>query len=260
MSTLYPIDQGLLTCCLENTFERFRQGARATDGRLIVERDGLLLIAAEDQPWITAATVMRMPVDPAAVLDRAQSFFAKRRLAWRLTAAGEVADAIAPAAESIGLAPGETMPGMALTPLAGEVPAVPGLMIREVRDATELEHFNVTSASGFGDAAELFRRLYPAHLLGRPGPTLYLGYLDGGPVATAVRITSHGIAGVGGVSTIPAARRRGIGEAITRYAALDGLADGCRASFLQATEMGFGLYERMGYRHVIDFRAWESPS
>src|SRR5688500_8576018 len=133
MTTLHHIDPSLLIRCLENTFERFRQGARATDGRLIVERDGLLLIAAEDQPWITAATMTRMPADPAATLHQAQSFFAEHGLAWRLTAAGDVADAIAPAAESIGLVLGETLPGMLLSPLADEAPVAPGLAIRDVR-------------------------------------------------------------------------------------------------------------------------------
>jgi GNAT superfamily N-acetyltransferase len=257
MSTLHPVDQSLLARCLENTFERFRQAARATDGRLLVEGDGLLLIAAEGLPWLTIAAMTRMPADPAATLRRAQAFFAERGLAWGLTAAGDVAEAVAPAAEAIGLTPGERMPGMLLTPLAGQVPAVPGLTFREVRDAAALDTFNATSGAGFGGEEHLYRRLYQPQMLGRPGSTLYLGYLDGEPVATAVRITSHGIAGIGGVSTVPAARRRGIGEAITRHAALAGLPDGCRASFLQATEMGFDLYRRMGYRHVIDFHTWE---
>ncbi|MGE0542961.1 MAG: GNAT family N-acetyltransferase [Dehalococcoidia bacterium] len=257
MSTLHPVDQSLLARCLENTFERFRQAARATDGRLLVEGDGLLLIAAEGLPWLTIAAMTRMPPDPMATLRRAQAFFAERGLAWGLTAAGDVAEAVAPAAEAVGLTPGEHMPGMLLAPLVGEVPVVPGLTIREVRDAADLDTFNATSGDGFGGGEHLYRLLYQPQMLDRPGSTLYLGYLDGEPVATALRITGHGIAGIGGVSTIPAARRRGIGEAITRHAALDGLADGCRASFLQATAMGFDLYQRMGYRHVIDFHTWE---
>jgi ribosomal protein S18 acetylase RimI-like enzyme len=258
MSTPHPIDQGLLTRCLENTFERFRQAARATNGRLIVEGDGLLLIAAEGLPWITGATLTRMPDDPAATLRRAAAFFAERGLTWGLTAAGEVAEAIAPSAAALGLAPGERLPGMALTPLAGDVPHVPGLAIHAVRDTTSLNQFYTTSAVGFGEGEELFPLVYPSLVLQRPDLTLYLGFLDGEPVATAVRITCHGIAGIGGVSTVPSARRRGIGEAITRRAALDGAAEGCRASFLQASAMGFDLYERMGYRHVIDFQTWES--
>jgi GNAT superfamily N-acetyltransferase len=248
----------LLTRCIENVTERSRRSARAIDGWVLIEGSGLLLIAADGMPWITGATITRVPSDPAATLARAASFFEERALNWGLTAAGAVADTISPAAEAHGLARGERRPGMLLMPIGGEPPLVPGLEIREVRDPAMLAAFIATSAAGFGGDASLFALMYQPSALSVPDHTLYLGLLDGAPVATAVRVTSHRIAGIGGVSTIPAARRRGIGEAITRRAALDGLAEGCLASFLQASEMGYGLYERMGFRHVIDFHTWEA--
>ena len=260
MTPLPNTDSMLLTRCLENTFERFRRSARAADDRLLVEKDGLLLIAADGLPWITNATVTRVPRDPTATLARASTFFAERALGWGLKAAGEAAAAIAAAAEAAGLVPGERLPGMLLMPLAGEPPAVPDLEIRVVRDPRELAAFNATSATGFGGGEDQFALIYQPAVLDAPDSTLYLGYLEGAPVATAVRNTSHRIAGIGGVSTIPAARRRGIGEAITWRAALDGVAEGCIASFLESTEMGYSLYERMGYRRVIDFHTWEAPA
>lgn len=202
----------------------------------------------------------RVPRDPTAALTRARAFFAERSLGWGLKAAGEAAAAIAPAAEAAGLVPGERLPGMLLMPLAGEPPAVPGLEIRVVQDPQALAAFNATSAMGFGGGEDQFARIYQLAVLAAPDSTLYLGYLEGVPVATAVRNTSHRIAGIGGVSTIPSARRHGIGEAITWRAALDGVAEGCIASFLESTEMGYGLYQRMGYRHVIDFHTWEAPA
>jgi GNAT superfamily N-acetyltransferase len=148
---------------------------------------------------------------------------------------------------------------MVLVPLEGDLPHIPGLVIEPVRDAEALDVFTVTSSYGFEGGEELFHRMYPPSALAVPDHTLYVGYLDGVPVATAVRGTSHRIAGIGGVSTVPAARRRGIGEAITARAALDGQAEGCIAAFLGATQMGYPLYERMGYRHVIDFQIWTPP-
>jgi predicted GNAT family acetyltransferase len=76
------------------------------------------------------------------------------------------------------------------------------------------------------------------------------------PVATAMRFSSHRIAGVFNVSTIPEYRRRGIGEAMTWRAAVDGLAEGCIASALQASEMGLPIYQRMGYRQVLTYQVW----
>ena len=253
-----PTERELLLRARENVLERSRRAARAVDGRLLEEGDGLLLIAAPDVPWITGAHVTRLPADPQATLARARAFFARYRLPWHLTAAGEVAEAIAPAAEAAGLTLDERRPGMLLAPLAGAVPEVPGLAIEQVRDPAALAVFHATSAGGFEGGAELFPLVYQPAVLTVPDTALYVAYLDGEPVATAVRTTSYRIAGIGGVSTVPALRRRGIGEAVTWRAALDGLAEGCIASFLEATEMGFRVYARMGYRHVIDFHVWRS--
>ena len=255
-----PADTALLARALENEWERSRRSARAVDGRVLEEGDGLLLIAAPDMPWITGAHLTRIRDDPAAMLARAVAFFERHGLSdWSLTAAGEIAEAVGPAVAAAGFRLGERRPGMLLAPLAGEIERIPGLEIREVRDERGLAEFIAASAAGFGGGADLFARMYGPASLVAPDVTLYVGYLAGEPVATAVRGTSYRIAGIGGVSTIPSARRRGIGAAITRRAALDGLDEGCVASFLQASEMGYGVYQRMGYRHVVDFHIW-SPA
>src|SRR5918998_724703 len=108
MTPLPNTDSMLLTRCLENSFERFRRSARAADDRLLVDADGL--------PWITNATVTRVPRDPTATLARASTFFAERALGWGLKAAGEAAAAIAAAAQAAGLVPGERLPGVLLMP------------------------------------------------------------------------------------------------------------------------------------------------
>ena len=255
---MQPDERELLLRARENVLERSRRAARAVDGRRLEEGDGLLLIAAPDVSWINGAHVTREPADPQATLARTRAFFAGRGFSWHLTAASDVAEAVAPAAEAAGLTFDERRPGMPLAPLAGAVPEVLGLAIEAVRDPAALAVFHATSAGGFEGGTELFPRVYPTAVLSAPDTTLYVGYLDGEPVATAVRTTSYRIAGIGGVSTVPARRGRGIGEAITWRAALDGLAEGCVASFLEATEMGFRVYARMGYRHVIDFHVWRA--
>jgi predicted GNAT family acetyltransferase len=74
-----------------------------------------------------------------------------------------------------------------------------------------------------------------------------------------MRFASHGIAGVYNVSTIPSRRRRGIGAAITCRAALDGVAEGCDASTLQASVLGDPVYRRMGYRAALTYHTWPPP-
>jgi hypothetical protein len=255
------VEPTLLARALENELERSRRAARALKGSLIEEGDGLLLIAAPDMPWITGAHVTRVQTDAPTALARIRAFFDRHAPAhWDVTAAGEVAAAIRPALEAEGFVQVERRPGMVLAPLAGREPPVAGLEIREVRDTAGLADFVATSGAGFEGGAELFARLYTPESLDRLDGALYVGYLDGEPVATALRTTSHRIAGIGGVSTVAAARRRGIGAALTWRAALDGLAEGCIASYLGASEMGYSMYAGMGYRHVVDFHVWRPPA
>jgi ribosomal protein S18 acetylase RimI-like enzyme len=62
------------------------------------------------------------------------------------------------------------------------------------------------------------------------------------------------------VATVESARRRGLGDALTRIAARAGFALGARAAWLGASEMGADLYRRIGFSDlgttVIEY---ESP-
>ena len=83
-----------------------------------------------------------------------------------------------------------------------------------------------------------------------------LGRLDGRPVATASVLLDGGIAGVYDVSTVPGARRRGIGTALTVAALQLGRADGYEIAFLQPSAMGRRLYERLGFRECCVCRVY----
>ena len=83
---------------------------------------------------------------------------------------------------------------------------------------------------------------------------IWLGRVDGRAVTTAAAFIGFGYVGVYAVGTLPPARGRGYGEAITWAATL------CRPDLpatLQASAMGRLMYERMGYRTVADFTVWQ---
>jgi predicted GNAT family acetyltransferase len=61
------------------------------------------------------------------------------------------------------------------------------------------------------------------------------------------------------VSTIPPFRRRGYGAAMTARIAADGVAVGGDVAILQASEMGYPVYERMGYRTVVEYMGYVEP-
>jgi ribosomal protein S18 acetylase RimI-like enzyme len=76
----------------------------------------------------------------------------------------------------------------------------------------------------------------------------YVGYLDGEAVATAAMFFGKRSAGLYHVATIPAARGRGIGSAITYAALREGVRRGYRLAVLIATPMGVNIYRKLGFQ------------
>ena len=162
---------------------------------------------------------------------------------------------------------GSREPGMAadLSALSGGVAGPPGLTVEPVRDQAGLSAWAGVLGLGFGEGereaswvAEMYRRIG----LGDDVPWRhYLGRLDGEAVATASLFFAAGVAGVYFVSTAPAQRRRGIGAALTLAAAREAGRLGFRAAVLGASEMGRGVYERLGFRElcVVEVYEWGGP-
>ncbi|MGE3272120.1 MAG: GNAT family N-acetyltransferase, partial [Chloroflexota bacterium] len=129
---------------------------------------------------------------------------------------------------------------------------VPGLSIERVVDAAALTEWIAAERRGFemeGRLADEFAALRRAIGI-EHGRGLYhlLGRLDGVPVATASIMLAGGIAGIFDVSTVPRARRRGIGTAMTLAALTEARAYGYEIAFLQPSEMGEPIYYRLGFR------------
>jgi len=208
-------------------------------------------------PFFNQAFITRPVADPAALIARADRFYGARGVSWLLRVVEPQPPAVERAALAAGLVRGEPEPGMVQTPLTGEARPVPALEIRRVDDLASLRVFNETSDAGFDLPPEVTEALTTPALLELPDVTMYIGYLGSRPAATSMRVTSHRIAGVYTVATLTEFRGRGIGEAMTWRAALDGRAEGCVAACLQASRMGFPIYARMGFRHVADYATWE---
>src|SRR5439155_5804895 len=90
-------------------------------------------------------------------------------------------------------------------------------------------------------------------VLHAPHIVTFLALLDGRPVAGAMTIVTHGVAGIYWVGTIPEARGRGLAELCTRAAGNAGFDLGARIAALQASVMGEPVYRRMGYVEVTRY-------
>ncbi|HEX2082193.1 MAG TPA: hypothetical protein VHF86_01760, partial [Xanthomonadaceae bacterium] len=112
--------------------------------------------------------------------------------------------------------------GMAadLAALQQNLPAPAGLIVERVRDDGSLAAWAGVLGRSFGEGeaeAAWVQATYRRIGLGDDVPwRYYLGRLEGEPVATATLFISGDAAGVYFVSTLPSARRQGIGAAVTR--------------------------------------------
>jgi ribosomal protein S18 acetylase RimI-like enzyme len=96
----------------------------------------------------------------------------------------------------------------------------------------------------------------PEGLLTGMDPTGFhavLGCLDGQRVAAAIAYDHRGDCGVYNVGTMPHARRRGLGTALTAQLLHDARQRGCMTASLQATEIAEDLYAALGFRDLGRF-------
>ena len=152
-----------------------------------------------------------------------------------------------------------SIPGMAAFPIDPDAVArygAPGLEIRRVRDATGVDAHRQVVTGGFGsDPAVALGTACPG-LLDRSDCAVYVGYADGRPVVSGLGWRTGRTIGVYSIATVPSARRRGYGAAMTARVVTDGVAEGCDVAALQASEMGRPIYERLGFRTVVSYAAY----
>lgn len=137
-----------------------------------------------------------------------------------------------------------------------ELPAAPplptGLEIRRVLTLSALEQFIriLANTHSVSEAAVQRWCQFESDLgLSEISPwQRYLGLWHGQPIATAALFMDHLSAGVYHVETVPQARGRGVGSALTLAVLGVGRRRGYRVGTLLATNMGFNIYQKLGFR------------
>jgi ribosomal protein S18 acetylase RimI-like enzyme len=251
----------LLERTAHNEDELFRDMVRRSRGALL-EEDGLMLLAGPSR-FLRIGMRTDTRLEPAEVMRRAEAFFADREPGWTLCVRGEADAGLAEAAASAGFALGWEEIAMTLEepPAPGGLPA--GTELRQVTTAADVRDF-ATVVTAANDRAEAERALIvferPESILA-PHVRAFVAADAEGPVSTAMTLVSHGVAGVYWVATVERARRRGLGDALTRAATRAGFDMGGRAAWLGASRMGASLYRSIGFRDLdVLYGEYESPA
>lgn len=177
---------------------------------------------------------------------------------WRVSPSAESAELRAHL-ESVGLQLRDPHPAMLadLFDLPTQ-PSVEGLAIKAATSARERHEWGRLTIEAFGmeeslrDAMGRCEATIPASLY--EDQPRFTGYLNGEPVAVSSLIMTDGVAGIYAVATLPDARKRGIGTAMTMHAMKEGARRGAKVATLQATSMGRPVYEEIGFRTVFHYQ------
>jgi GNAT superfamily N-acetyltransferase len=157
-------------------------------------------------------------------------------------------------------------PGMAadLHSLA-EQPALPAdFIIERVSDTYQLGQWTeiVGTADEISEALKNgFYEVFASQGFGPDAPCrLFLGMENGQPVAASRLFCAGGVAGIYHVATLPKARGRGYGTAMTLAVAKAARDLGYRVGGLFATPAGYRLYHRLGFQAVFTMDVYQSPT
>jgi hypothetical protein len=203
---------------MATTLDAWEAGVRTMPGAWLRRERDLAWFSSGLREAFLNEVLVRGPDVPAAVLRRAVAEMRATGNPFIARARVGTDDEVMPGLQALGLreADDAILPGMALDPL---------------------------------DAEALAGAALP------PGVGLDR-VTDGTAVGTSMAWTAGDTVGVYNVTTLESNRGRGVGAALTRAAVLDGGSRGATVAILQASGMGRGLYEAMGFRVVVRYRVF----
>lgn len=235
---------------------------------LEVHIDPGLAWALTDIPFPPFNSILRARLEPEAVDAAIETIIARGRskhvpLLWYIGPTTRPTDLGKHLAAHGFIHQGDT-PGMAVDLLALHPPPshLSGLIITQVQDGEAMKTWCRVSSAGFelpDFAKSGWQDLFTSVGFGPESPQHhYLGWWKGEPVATSTLLCSAGVGGIYNVSTVPSARRQGIGTAMTLAPLYDARELGYRVGILHASPMGVGVYRSLGFQEYckINHYVW----
>jgi GNAT superfamily N-acetyltransferase len=250
---------------IEESLREYWSNFRSAPQVAVSEGQGLLkLYTGLPLTFLNGVSSYQLSSDDVdEAIEESKQFFQARHAVWEWVVGPRPSPASLP--ESLarhGFEVGGGSTGMAarLDAIHQALPMTDRLEIVPVEDAQSLRTWAVTALDGFETPD-----LYPGFVnlecsLGcQPIYRRYLGFLRGQPVATSALYLGKNVAGIYVVSTIPSARKLGIGAALTLHSLREAGAAGYHIAVLQASPMGRSVYQKLGFQEFSKLYGY-SPS
>lgn len=233
----------------QNYFAAWRLMTSHMNDGVVHETDAILYTAIPHPVAFFNSAFVKPPADPLACIDEVRAFFAASGNPFTLRFRD--APGLDAACAAAGLAPAAVNPVMNVDV---ESVAPPAIAV-ERADATNWADHVSALCRGFDMPLDFGSVLFDPTLIDTDDFVAFNACVDREVAATAALIVSDGVAGVYNVATPEPWRRRGLGEAATRAAVAEGRERGCSIATLQSSDMGYPIYERMGFRTIVNWRS-----
>lgn len=246
-----------------NLMDAIREFARWQDGTMILEEDGILLVAGgTDFPVGFSNCVARTDPEtpPELVLERAEDFFFQQGRGFTVWIRDPLDSDLEALLKARGLTSRVESPWMFLDhrPLPPVLPD--GAEVRLTSDREDLPAIQQVLGEAFmqiGTPADETARLFVhAPRVFSPVTRFALATMHGEPAAVAMVLLTGGMGGVYWVGTRAEFSRRGLGTACTATVAHAAFDAGKPMVGLHATPMGLKVYQRMGFAPSPSAHRW----
>jgi len=228
------------------------RGETLPDFRAALSREAMVRQLADERLWQALLTASKAD----AAIEQAERRYDGTGLSLGIDLEPSLHGPVRQAAQRMGLTMIESRPGMTLAMAdMAPVPSPDGVEVFRVEDPALLNEVVEVDAAAFGGDAATTRLFLPDAVLEDPAQRVYAARVDGRLVSVGESTTLDGVIGVFGIATVPAYRRRGLGAAVTALLLADrrGEAD---LAVLDASDLGLGVYERLGFRSMSTWEVW----
>jgi GNAT superfamily N-acetyltransferase len=229
------------------------RGTAGLEARLT--RYGSLVLSGEPYADCNYITIDAGP-EPEALLREYYAVAQSRHLPVLILLAEAVAERLAPTAQALGLSAAGHVPVMTYQPGPHQAALSQHPHVERIADEQTLSASLDISARAFGLPLDATQRTFTMALLNGPGVDGFLVRREGNPVGTVWTTRAGRTVGIWLMATMPEEQRKGVGHALLTHVLAYHQERSATLFYLLATEAGYPLYERIGFRTVAQPAAW----